>query len=115
MNQKKKFALAGGGYCLYAPRFPRFLEAPGFADEANIASAILPSVFFLAVVEHGKPIALHFRQIHTDQGRAILSFDEPGGVKVVERRFVTHDDRFVSELELTNTGKADFRLPLRSS
>jgi hypothetical protein len=107
MNQKKKYALAGGGYCLYAPRFPRFLETLGFADEANIASAVVPSVFFMALLEQGKPIALHFQKVEHDQGRATLSFDEPGGLKVTERRFVSHDDRFVSELEIANTGKVD--------
>ena len=32
MNQNRRFALGGGGYCLYAPRFPRYQETPGFAD-----------------------------------------------------------------------------------
>lgn len=107
MNQKKKFALAGGGYCLYAPRFPRFLEAPGFPDEAHIGSAMLRSVFFLAFLEGGKPLAMHCKQIVHEHGRAVLTFEEPGGLKVVERRMVTQDDRFVSELELTNAAKAD--------
>lgn len=107
MNQKKKYALAGGGYCLYAPRFPRFQDAPGFADEACVGNANLPSIYFLSFLEHGKPIALQFRQIHLEDGRAIVTFDEPGGLKVVERRFVSQDDRFVSELELANTGKVD--------
>ena len=60
MNQKKKYALAGGGYCLYAPRFPRFHEAPGFADEACIGNATLPSVYFLSFLEHGKPLAMRY-------------------------------------------------------
>ena len=107
MNQKKKYALAGGGYCLYAPRFPRFQEAPGFADEACIGNATVPSVYFLTFLEQGKPLALTFRGMHLEEGRAVASFDEPGGFKVVERRFVTQDDRFVSELELSNAGKVD--------
>lgn len=107
MNQKKKYALAGGGYCLYAPRFPRFQEQPGFADEACIGNATVPSVYFLTFLEQGKPLVLTFRGMHLEEGRAVASFDEPGGFKVVERRFVTQDDRFVSELELSNAGKVD--------
>jgi hypothetical protein len=107
MNQKKKFALAGGGYCLYAPRFPRFADAPGFADEAAIGSALVPSVFFLSFLEHGKPLAMQCKSVQHEHGRAVATFEEAGGLKVVERRTVTQDDRFVSELELHNVGKAD--------
>jgi hypothetical protein len=107
MIQKKKYALAGGGYCLYAPRFPRFADQPGFADEANIANAVLPSVFFLNCLDGKRPLALHCRSIVEDRGRLTVTFDEPGGLKLVEHRLVTQDDRFVSELEITNGGKVD--------
>ncbi|HLQ37607.1 MAG TPA: trehalase family glycosidase [Planctomycetota bacterium] len=107
MNQKKKLALGGGGYCLYAPRFPRFHETPGFADEVLIFNAPLPSLYVLSFLDHGMPISLTCRQVQHERGRAILHFDEPGGLKVVERRFVTADDRFVSELEITNGAKVD--------
>ncbi|MBL8731017.1 MAG: hypothetical protein JNN13_01440 [Planctomycetes bacterium] len=107
MNQKKKYALAGGGYCLYAPRYPRFADALGFADEACISSAVVPSVFFLAILENERPLAMHCRQVQVEDGKAVLHFDEEGGIKLVERRFVTTDDRFVSEIEFHNAGKAD--------
>ncbi len=107
MNQKKKFALAGGGYCLYAPRFPRFFDAPGFPDEAHIANAILPSVFFLSFVEGGKPFTLQSRGQTMEEGRLVVQYEDGNGLKVTERRIVTQDDRFVAELELHNTGKAD--------
>jgi hypothetical protein len=107
MNQKKKFALAGGGFCLYAPRFPRFQDAPGFADEVLIFNASLPSMFFLSFLENGLPLHLHCKQIHTDHGKAVLHHEEPGGLKVLERRFISQDDRFVCDLEITNAAKAD--------
>jgi hypothetical protein len=107
MNQHKKIDLAGGGYCLSAPRYPRFQDSPGFADEVLIANVPLPSLFALAVLEHGKPLSLHLRTTQKEHGRAVLGYDEPSGLKVVERRFVTQDDRFVSVLELHNAGKTD--------
>jgi hypothetical protein len=107
MNQKKKFALAGGGYCLYAPRFPRFLDAPGFPDEANIGHAIVPSVFFLAFVEQNKPIAMQCQKLQMENGAAVASWEDGNGLKITERRFISQDDRFVSELELHNTSKND--------
>ncbi|MCR9244335.1 MAG: hypothetical protein NXI31_04835 [bacterium] len=107
MNQKKKIALAGGGYCLYAPRYPRFVDAPGFADEACIGNAIVPSVFFLAFLVEGRPLTMRCTKIETKDGKAILTYDEPGGLKVVEHRFLTQDDRFVSELALHNSVKQE--------
>ncbi len=107
MNQNKKIDLAGGGYCLSAPRFPRFQEAPGFADEVLIANAPLASLYVLSFLENGKPLTMTLRQIQHEHGKAVMSFDEPAGLKVVERRFITQDDRFVSQLELHNPGKAD--------
>jgi len=107
MNQNKKTALAGGGYCLYAPRFPRFLDAPGFADEACIANAIVPSVYFLWVLEDGRPLSLNRTKSEMVGGKAVVSFEEPGGLKVVETRFITQDDRFVSELHLHNATKGE--------
>ncbi len=44
MNQQKKFALGGGSYCLYAPRYPCHQYLPGFADEVQIFDAVLPSL-----------------------------------------------------------------------
>ena len=51
MNQKTKIALGGGGYCLYAPEFPRFQTFPGFSDEVHIYSAPVKPMFHLAFVE----------------------------------------------------------------
>ncbi|MGE3173435.1 MAG: trehalase family glycosidase [Planctomycetota bacterium] len=112
MNQNKKIDLAGGGYCLSAPRFPRFQDTPGFADEVLIANATLPSMFALAFLDRGTPLLLTATKVQVEQGRAILSYEEAGGLKVVERRFLTADDRFVSEIDLHNTGKADRELTI---
>ena len=59
MNQNKKIDLAGGGYGLSAPRFPRFLDAPGFADEVLVANVPLPSLYTLSFLERGKPVLSH--------------------------------------------------------
>ena len=105
MNQNKKFALAGGGYCLYAPRFPRYQHLPGFADEAAIGNALVPSVFFLAVLDGRQPLAMQCKQVEMSHGKAVLSYEDGNGLKLIEHRFLSQDDRFVSELEFHNTGK----------
>ena len=58
MNQKLKLALGGGGYVLYAPRFPRHQLTPGFADECLVFNAQLPRMFVLTVLENGHPLTL---------------------------------------------------------
>ena len=100
----KKIALSGGGYCLYAPRFPRFLGEPGFCDEANIASELVPSVFCLSFLSDGKPVTTTCVGFEMVDGCAVLTHQGPG-LKVVERRYLTTDDRFVCDVELTNEGK----------
>ncbi|GAB4136939.1 MAG: hypothetical protein Fur0037_01760 [Planctomycetota bacterium] len=107
MNQQKKIALGGAGYCLYAPRFPRYQETPGFADEVLIFNAQLPALFMLAVLDDGVPLTLTCGKVQCEAGQAFLHYEDGNGLKIVERRFVSADDRFVSELDLHNAGKAD--------
>lgn len=107
----KKLAIAGGGYCLYAPRFPRFLDRPGFPDEANISSALVPSVFFLSFLDGTRPLRTTCAGYALEDGKAVLTHKAEtaagGSIVVTEYRFVTADDRFVSELTIVNEGKED--------
>jgi hypothetical protein len=106
----KKFALGGGGYCLYAPRFPRFQDTPGFADEVLVSNAVLPSMYTLSFLNGKVPMRLTCTDMEFDQGRATLTYTHPDGLEVTETRFLSQDDRFVSELELTNGGKEELEL-----
>lgn len=107
MNQKKKFALTGGGYCLHAPRFPRYQDVPGFADEVLIFNAPLPNAYVLSFLEKGLPLAMHCKSVVQEHGKAVLHFEDAAGLKVTERRSISSDDRFLSELEIHNPGKVD--------
>lgn len=106
MNQKSKIALGGGGYCLYAPRFPRHQLTPGFADEALIFNAQLPRVFVLSLLEDGLPVALQASKHDVKNGVLTVEYStDAKALKVVEQRMVTTDDRFVSTLTIENTSK----------
>ena len=70
MNPNKKIDLAGGGYCLYSPRFPRFVDSLGFADEVLISNAPVSLLYALAIVEKGRPRALTLEKIEQAQGKA---------------------------------------------
>ncbi len=112
MNQKTKFALGGGGYCLYAPSFPRWQESPGFSDGVLISNAIVDPLYHLGVVENGMPHSLTCVERKQENGAAILTYKGERSLKVTERRFLTTDDRFVSQLQLHHEGKGERELTI---
>ena len=111
MNQKHKIALGGGGYCLYAPRFPSHQLTPGFADEVLVFNALLPRLFMLAVLEDGVLLTLKAGKHDIRNGILIVEYaTDVKGLKVVEHRLVSTDDRFVSTLQIENTTKNERQL-----
>lgn len=110
MNQAQKFALGGGGYCIYAPEFPAHQLAPGFADKVMIFNVEVGPLFALTILDDGLPVALTCTKIKFEAGCAILEYSGKPSLKVVERRLVTTDDRFVSHLDITHEGKGEREL-----
>ena len=110
MNQTQKFEIGGGGYGLYAPRFPRFQDHLGFCDEVLIYNTEVKPLFALAVLEDGAPITLRCKGIKQDKGSAVLEFAGSPSLEVIETRTVTTDDRFVSTLKISHTGKGEREL-----
>ncbi len=110
MNQADKFSLGGGGLCLYAPRFPRWQRTPGFFDEVSVLNAEVRPLFALSILEHDLPLRLDCTGVRVDRGRAVLHYSGPRGLKVVETRLVSSDERFVSNLEIATDGKNDREL-----
>lgn len=108
MNQAARFALGGGGYCLYAPRFPAHQIRPGFADECNVFNAVMPRMFVLTLLDENKvPVVLENTGCDIKDNQAVLTYKAPNAIKVTETRFVTADDRFVSMFQVKNDSKAD--------
>ena len=108
MNQKLKFALGGGGYVLYAPRFPRHQLTPGFADESLVFNAQLPRVFVISVLEKGLPLTLTATKWELKDGSLHVEYTtDTKALKISETRMVTSDDRFVSTMTLDNTSKEE--------
>ncbi len=108
MNQSKKIALGGGGYCLYAPTFPRFQLTPGFADEVSIFSALVPRLFVISLLEDGKLLHLECSKQTMRNGNLVLEYSANAkGLKFVETRSVTTDDRFVSQIAIENSTKSE--------
>jgi hypothetical protein len=107
MNQNKKFALGGGGYVLYAPDYPRFQTLPGFVDEVHLYNAAVKPMFNLSFLDAGVPLAMTCTNLEFANGKAILTFTDGKSLTVVEERFVTTDDRCVSNVKMEVSGKEE--------
>jgi len=108
MNQKLKFALGGGGYVLYAPRFPLHQLTPGFADECLVFNAQLPRMFVITVLEQGLPLTLTATKHEMKDGALHVEYTtNTKALKIHEQRMVTADDRFVSTITIDNTSKEE--------
>ncbi|MGK0156049.1 MAG: hypothetical protein ACI9SE_003016 [Neolewinella sp.] len=109
VNLPKKIALAGGGYCLFAPQYPRRITEPGFADETCISSAVVPNVYFLSFLNGGRKMDTVCAGFEMVDGKAVLTH-VAGKITIIETRFITQDDRLVSELELKNASNEELEL-----
>ena len=107
MNQNLKLALGGGGYCLYAPTHPRYQHSPGFVDEVLLFNARLKPLFVISVVENRVPVTFRCTSVHVKEGVAVLVHEDGRGLKMTETRFVTTDERFVSQLAFEVEGKTE--------
>ncbi|MFK7738758.1 MAG: trehalase family glycosidase [Planctomycetota bacterium] len=81
------------------------MDRPGFCDETNVSSALVPSIFFLGFLDDGLPIETHCTSFAMEDGKAVLTHTTEAGITITEHRFVTTDDRFVCELEISNETK----------
>jgi hypothetical protein len=112
MNQRQKFALGGGGFCNYAPTHPSYQHSPGFADDVQLFTAKWKQLFVLSLVDNRASVTLRCERVELDHGAAVLTYTDGKGLSVTERRFVTGDDRFVSQLTLELEGKAERNLTI---
>ncbi|MEO0481203.1 MAG: trehalase family glycosidase [Planctomycetota bacterium] len=108
MPATSKIALGGGGFCLYAPRFPRHLLSPGFADPCHVADVELPRMFVVTILHDGDELPLTATKHEFKNGVLTVEYaTDIRGVKVREERYITTDDRFVSNITLDNSTKAE--------
>jgi hypothetical protein len=102
----QKYVLAGGGYCISAPRHPRNQLRPGFVDEIHIFNAEFRPLYTLTLLEKNLPLELTCEAHAEKDGKLTLEYGDGQGLKMTETRYVSADDRFVSQVELKLEGKA---------
>ncbi len=107
MNQNQKFALGGGGYVLYAPDFPRFQTSPGFSDPVHLYNTEVSPMFHLSFLDAGVPLHMVCKELKFRNGAAILTYTDGKTLTATEERFVTTDDRCVSNVKIEVAGKEE--------
>jgi hypothetical protein len=82
-----KWYLGAGDGLVWAPPFPRWLEAPGFWDEAHLFQYAAQPGFTVSFVVAGEPLALRCRSRHWTPAELTLEYAIAGGaLRARERR-----------------------------
>jgi hypothetical protein len=102
LRRPDKFELSGGGL-MFAPRYPRALEAPGYWDEVYYHDEKLGPVFtFTMIGAGGVPLPMRFRRRSWWPGRSVSFYRTTSRLDVRETRLISPDDRVVSIVSLLN-------------
>ena len=115
LERTDKWSLGGGKATLYAPAFPKFLDTPGFWDEAYFADIRLERLFcVLALDERARPVILRraLRRWTPDRLLTIYTVEGNPALRIQEERVVTPNDTLACRLTLTNSGPTPARLHL---
>lgn len=115
LERPDKWYLGGGSAAMVAPAFPKYLETPGFWDEAYFADIRLERLFCLLLLdERGRPLTLRcaVRRWTPDRLTLIYTVEGRPGIQVQEERVVTPNDTLACRLTLTNRNAAPARLHL---
>src|SRR5579871_1431011 len=115
LERSDKWYLGGGKAAMFAPAFPRFLDTPGFWDEAYFADIRLERLFCLLLLdENARPLTLRraVRRWTPDRLTQIYTVEGVATLRVQEERIVTPNDTLACRLTLHNSGPETARLNL---
>lgn len=112
LAREDKWYLANGRGAMYAPCFPRFLEVPGFWDEAYVADLRLERLFTVLVLNAGRrPIPFIVRRRIWRPDRLTIE-READGLECREERVIIGEHVFASRLTLVNRSEQPVTLHL---
>jgi hypothetical protein len=115
LERSDKWYLGGGKATLFAPAFPKFLDIPGFWDEAYFADIRLERLFCVLLLdEQARPVPLHraVRRWTPDRLTHLYTLEGHPHLRLQEDRVITPNDTLACRLTLTNTGPEPARLNL---
>lgn len=98
LERPDKHFLAAGDGCLFAPRFPVWLERPGFWDEAQVLLFPVAPLFTVAFVDAGgRELALDFVERKWNPAALVARYRLEGAGEATEARTVLPGGCFVSQ------------------
>jgi hypothetical protein len=115
LERSDKWYLGGGRAALFAPAFPKYLDTPGFWDEAYFADIRLERLFSVLLLdESARPLTLRraVRRWTPDRLIQLYTVENHPGLRIQEERVVTPNDTLACRLTLTNSGAETARLHL---
>ena len=106
-----KWSLGAGDGVLYAPRFPLWLDAPGFWDEATLHQYTFAPLFTVALLdETGAELALRAVSRRWTPAALTLEYRLANGVSAIEVRTVQPGGVFASEWRVRALRSGRFHL-----
>jgi hypothetical protein len=115
LERPDKWYLGGGRATLFAPAFPKWLDTPGFWDEAYFADIRLERLFCVLLIdENGRPLTLRraVRRWTPDRLLHIYTVEGAPNLRLQEERVITPNDTLACRLTLSNSGAEPARLHL---
>jgi hypothetical protein len=112
LQRTDKFYLGSGSGIIFAPRFPRWLEYPGFWDEIDVYHYQLAPLFTVTMLNErdGLPcgrVALRQLGRRWSPAELICEYKAEDGLHAWEHRSVVPGGWFVSEWKFHNAGSVD--------
>ncbi|HSG81557.1 MAG TPA: trehalase family glycosidase [Gemmatimonadota bacterium] len=109
LQRTDKFYLGSGQGIIWAPRFPRWLEAPGFWDEAHVYHYELAPIFTVTLLgERGDPPGRPLVSRQTDRrwtpAELVVTYALDDTLSAEEHRSVLPGGYFLSEWKIQNRG-----------
>ncbi len=106
LTRRDKYYLGGGNRLLWAPRFPLWLDHPGFWDGAHYYNMEIAPVFAVTLLdERGIEILLVARSREWQPARLIQRYGTSVKIAVTERKALLEGDCLISELSLRNNAR----------
>jgi Mannosylglycerate hydrolase MGH1-like glycoside hydrolase domain len=115
LERLDKHYLGSGTGIIFAPRFPRWLERPGFWDEADVYHYQLAPVFTVTFLSgdagsSADPLAMRQVSRRWSPAELVAHYEMENGLEGWEHRSVLPGGYFMSEWKLRNVGKVPRKL-----
>ncbi len=108
LSRSDKWYLGGGDRLVWTPRYPEWLEMPGFWDEAHYYHHEISPVFAVTLLdEQGVELPLHASSRRWRPSHLLQSYRSNDGISAAETRAVLPNDALVSELKIRNDAGRD--------